>query len=396
MKRSPRLPALAAAAIVAFGATAAFAAADPNVVCHKTIVKQLEKYKKTHLKLYRVCLDKENKGDISGPCLDAVSDAKLGITQTKVAAAIAKKCTMTTIAALGFRGDCQYGAPTPGIGGTCATLPVTTPSEFADCMQCWKGAEFSRFIGTLYASHAQSTCGLALDDTSATCSAVGCTSPTPDQRDLGDNAQNDCQRMLSKAAIGYLLKREKALDRCLLTGQSYGTCLNDDKVELMIAKAALQLDTLVQKKCANYEPVANPPFCCRTGQGQTCTVAVDRTDCTVNLGGTVSEGKVCGGVGGPTCQGGANAGAACAAASECPGGSCGGSCQNIPGPGKALTWWEHCPTNATCPGDGLSDIHDVIECVNDVADGLVSNVLCLQFPDGSTCATPVPTPTATP
>ncbi|MCC6847139.1 MAG: carboxylesterase family protein [Deltaproteobacteria bacterium] len=212
MKPAFRSPALVAVVLAAFGATTALAAADPNLVCHKTIVKQLEKYKKTHLKLYRVCLDKQNKGDISGPCLDAVSDAKRGITETKVAAAIAKKCTMTTIAALGYRSDCQYNPSTPGIGGTCPALPVTTPSEFADCMQCWKGAEFARFVGTLYASHAQTTCGLALDDTSATCSAVGCTSPTPDQRDLGDNAENDCQRTRSKAGIGYLLKREKALD----------------------------------------------------------------------------------------------------------------------------------------------------------------------------------------
>jgi hypothetical protein len=42
----------------------------------------------------------------------------------------------------------------------------------------------------------------------------------------------------------------------------------------------------------------------------------------------------------------------------------------------------------------------VIDCISDVADGLVSNVLCLQFPNGSTCPTPVatstPEPTVTP
>lgn len=390
-----RLIVLAAVASVALGSSTARAAADPNVICHKTVVKQLEKYKKTHLKLYRNCLDKQNKGDIPGPCLDAVSAAKLGITETKVAAAIAKKCTMTTLAALGYRSDCQYGPATPGVGGTCAALPVTSATEFAACMECWKGAEFSRYVGTLYASHAQTTCGTALDDTSATCSAVGCTAPTPEQRDLGDNAENDCQRTIAKAGIGYLLKREKTIDRCLLTGQSYGACLTDDKSELQLAKAEVQLDTLIQKACANYEPVASPPFCCRTGTGQTCTAAVDRADCTGNLGGTIQENKTCG----AACIGGANDGASCFAVSECPGGTCGGSCQNIPGPGKSLTWWEHCPTNATCPGGDLSDIHDVIECVNDVADGLVSNVLCLQFPNGSACATPAvptPTPTSTP
>ncbi len=355
--------ALAIAALFLPGSGGAFAAADPNLVCHKTVVKQLEKYKKTELKLYRNCLDKQNKGDIAA-CLDGVSDAKLGITATKVAAAIAKKCTPATLAALGYRSDCQYGPATPGVGGTCAALPAGTPTEFAICMECWKGAEFARYIATLYASHSQEICGSALDETSPTCSALGCTTPTPEQRDLGDTAENDCQRVLAKASLAYLLKRERALDKCLLTGASYATCLDDDKVELALNKAEAQLDALVQKNCTNYEPVASAPYCCRTGPGQACMIPVDRDDCVTNLGGTVEEGKTCDL----------------------------GSCANIPGPAKALTWWENCPTDASCATD-LSDIHDVIECVGDVADGLVGNVLCLQFPNAGACATPAATPT---
>ena len=192
MKRSHRLVLVAvAAAVVACGSASAYAAADPNLLCHKMIVKQLEKYKKTHLKLYRNCLDKENKGDIAS-CLDVVSDAKLDATALKVQTSIAKKCTLAMITgALGFRSDCQYNPSTAGIGGTCFGLTVNSPETFAACMECWKGAEFSRIIGTLYASHAQEVCGTALDDTSLTCSAVGCTSPLPNQRDLGDNSEND-------------------------------------------------------------------------------------------------------------------------------------------------------------------------------------------------------------
>jgi len=298
--------------------------------------------------------------------------------------------------ALGFRSDCQYNPSTPGVGGTCFGLTVNSAETFAACMECWKGAEFSRIIGTLYASHAQEVCGTALDDTSLTCSAVGCTSPLPVQRDLGDNAQNDCQRTLSRATLNYLLKREKILDRCLLTGASYDTCLNiDSKVGVQLGKAELQKETLILKKCTNYVPVANPPFCCRTGTGQICSVAADRDDCTNNLMGTIQEGKSCGGT--TACLGGANDGVACTVASECPGGTCDGTCQNSPGPTKELTWWEHCPNNEPCPGPTLGDIDGVIQCVDDVADELVSNVLCLQFPNGSTCPTPVvPTPTVTP
>ena len=42
----------------------ALAGTDPNVLCHRTVVKQLEKYKKTYLKLHQKCLDKENLGTI--------------------------------------------------------------------------------------------------------------------------------------------------------------------------------------------------------------------------------------------------------------------------------------------------------------------------------------------
>jgi hypothetical protein len=389
-----------AAGILAASAGFASAATDPNLLCHKTIVKQLEKYKKTYLKLYRNCIDKQNRNTIPGPCLDTVSAAKLALTNDKVAAAIAKKCQMSNLATLGYRSDCQYGASTAGIGGTCFNLPVTTPTEFAECMKCWKGAEFGRYVAMLYASHAQEVCGANLDDTSATCSAVGCTSPVPDQRDLGDNAENDCQRMLSKASLNYLLKREKILEKCMLKGLSRGACLADLKVQLQLGKAETQKVTLIKKFCNNRVPTASAPFCCRTGgMGQTCSVAVDRNDCTVNLSGTIMEGKVCGAT--LACNGGANDGATCTVASECPGGTCDGTCENTPGPNKPFTWWEHCPTNDPCPGPTLASDDDMIDCIDSSADQLVDGLLCLQFPNGAACGptptpTPVETPTATP
>jgi hypothetical protein len=239
---------VAVSSAVAGAPNGAAAASDPNALCHKTVVKQLEKFKKTQLKLYRNCLDKQNRNLIAGPCLDVVSQAKLDLTEQKVAAAIAKKCTPAILTALGYRSDCQYDAATPGVGGTCAALPVTTATEFATCMMCWKGAEFARYVGTLYASHATEVCG-ALDDTSLTCSAVGCTTPLPTQRDLGDNAENDCQRRIAKASLNYLLKREKILDKCLLRGLSYGACLADPKTSLQLAKAEAQKETLILKIC---------------------------------------------------------------------------------------------------------------------------------------------------
>ena len=78
-----------AAIVSVVGSAPAHAVSDPDVLCQKTIVKQLEKFKKAHLKAYQKCLDKENKGDIAS-CLDAVSDAKLDATALKVQLAIAR------------------------------------------------------------------------------------------------------------------------------------------------------------------------------------------------------------------------------------------------------------------------------------------------------------------
>ena len=362
---------IAAAAIVfAIGGAPSHAATDPNVLCHKTVVKSLEKYKKTYLKLYRNCLDKRNRNLIPDPgCLDTVSSAKLALANTKIAEQIDKKCTMANLTTVGYRSDCQYGAATAGIGGTCFNLPVTTEIEFAECMKCWKGAEFGRYIATLYASHAQEVCGTALDNTSTTCAAIGCTTPLPDQRDLNDTGENDCQRMIAKAALNYLLKREHFIEQCMLKGGTRGSCLADPKMQIKLAKAETQKETLIKKKCGNRDPVASPPFCCRTGVMNLCAAAATREDCLNVPGQSIQEGKVCG---------------------------LGNTCDNPPGNAKSITWWEHCPTNDPCPGPTLGDLDGVIGCVDDAADALVDGLLCLQFPNGQACPTPVLTPTPTP
>ena len=79
MFRAPCIAVLALS-IIALGSGSARAVSDPNVLCQKTVVKQLERYKKAHFTRFRTCLDKENAGDIPGPCLDATSAGKLALT----------------------------------------------------------------------------------------------------------------------------------------------------------------------------------------------------------------------------------------------------------------------------------------------------------------------------
>jgi hypothetical protein len=110
----------------------------------------------------------------------------------------------------------------------------------------------------------------------------------------------------------------------------------------------------IHKKCGNRTPVANPPFCCRFPSGNACVLAVDRADCTNNIGGDVQEGKDC----------------------------ISGNCDPMPGQHE-ITWWENCP-NETCGSAPLATLDDLIACVDDVADETVDD-LCQQFAPAGAC-----------
>ncbi len=89
--------------------------------------------------------------------------------------------------------------------------------------------------------------------------------------------------------------------------------------------------------------------------GNSCTVAADRTDCEMNLGGTVQEGKTC------------NA----------------GTCSPVGGGNQRITWWSTCPENA-CDGT-LDTLNELISCVDTTAEDVAQELLCIQFPTGWPC-----------
>ena len=373
MRHRVRLAAVAAAAALGLLAAAvpSHAALDPLALCHKTVIKSLEKFKKAVLKRHEKCLDQDNKLVIDGPCPDAVASSKIAVINSKVKIKIASKCTLAQLNALGYRTDCAYGPATPGADGDCAALPVSTVDEFTECMKCWKEADFRRYIAILYASHAVEECG-PLDDTSTTCSDLGCTTPLPEQRDLGDNGEGDCQKGLGKAGVRYMLKREKILEKCMLKGCDHGTCLAggcaaDIGVPVKLAKAESQKQAIVQNKCGgNRVPSTASTFCCKT-MGNNCAAAATRTDCTDIVLGTVQEGKFC---------------------------DIGNTCSPAP---KTVTWWGSCPSDSgACPGATLTTMDDVVDCIDSTADQIVDELLCMQFPNGNACPTPAATPTATP
>jgi len=324
---------------------------DP-ATCEKTIIGALRSFKKTHLKAHGKCLDAENVGKISGPCPDAAALLRIQTSNAKAVDKIGAGCSQADLTALGFSGSCDFEPGAQGAEGQCAVLPATTPQELAECLKCWKSAALTQLIAVLYASHASELCGGDLGATSPGCSPLDCASPLPAQSDLGDSGENDCQRAIGKVGIKYFLTREKVLEKCGLAGATRNDCLSDLKVQIALDKAEVQKEAGIKKKCGNRDPVADPPFCCRTGTGNACMLATSRQDCIDNLGGTVQEGK------------------------ECVAGSC------SPTPGMStITWWESCP-DASCGTTPLSSLDDLIVCVDSTADGIADRLLCLQLGTG--------------
>ena len=357
-RTSTRLPAIIVVFTVAL-AGAASAQTDPTK-CHKEVVKNLAKYKKTYLKAVSKCLDGKNEGKLppNTSCPDAAANLKISKVALQAPQKVAAKCSLSDLTTtLGFRNDCQYETATTGVeGATCSPMTVASAADVASCLLCWKGAELAEFIAILYASHASEVCGGALDETSPVCSDLDCATPLPDQRNLSGTSSGGeefCQRGIAKAGIKYLLTREKDLEQCALKGGTSADCLSaslNPTVALKLQKAQLKKDGAIKTACGNRDPAPAAPFCCRTGMGNSCSVATSRDDCTMNLGGTVQEGKTC------------NA----------------GNCNPVTGGNKTITWWNVCP-ESDCTGT-LTKLQDLIDCVDStVDDAIVPELLCLQF-----------------
>ena len=351
MSHVARAAALAAGLIL----VAASAHADP-AQCEKTLLASLFKYKKTRLKLWAKCLDAENAGKYGGLCLDNASIEKLTQLGVKVMSKVSVACAGGDLSALGYPSSCGLKADPQGPEVSCAGLPAATPSEWANCLMCWKAIELNRYAAILYASHRNEVC----DDVEhpSVCSPLECETPLPDQGNLTTGGDNNCQRAIGKAGNKYLVTREKVLEKCGLGGGTRATCLADPNVIQRLQKTEDKKAAAIHNKCGNRTPVANPPYCCQVGTGNACMLSTSRAYCVDNLGGNVQEGKDC----------------------------VAGTCEPTP-PQQPVTWWENCPS-APCSSAPLATLDDLIGCVDETADETVDDLLCQQFPPGTGWCSP--------
>jgi len=344
---------LMVALLVALPGLVVPASADP-ALCQRTIVKYTTAFKKKKLKALSKCLDKVNIGTLPGPCPDNATSLRIASVRDKMLGKIELACPTSDAAAIGY-GSCNFGIPGEDSvkESQCRQIPADqTAGAVAACINCWTEADLDEFLAIVYASHAVQVCD-TLGLSSQICSMGGCASQlgtTPDQRNLGDTGENDCQRGIANAGIKYLLSREKALEKCALSGGTRASCLANPAIAGIISKADTKKTTVIHDKCGNRDPQPNLPFCCKT-MGNQCMAAADRDACETG-GGTVQEGKTCG---------------------------VGNTCDPLTGGGQKITWWDVC-ARRQCGNYGVTTLDDLIQCVGDRADEIVDGTLCYQFP----------------
>src|SRR5262249_57362245 len=101
----------------------------------------MAKIKKQVLKRTEKCIDNQNLGKIPGPCPDAATQLKIQSTRDKAVAKVALNCPEPDRTTLGFPSNCAFESASSGVEATCAALPVTSPTELATSLPCWKQAE---------------------------------------------------------------------------------------------------------------------------------------------------------------------------------------------------------------------------------------------------------------
>jgi cysteine-rich repeat protein len=154
----------------------------PAELCKREAQRATLFYRKTR-NLLRVCADKVAKGAIVGPCPDTTTAAKIQNEQSKLLAAVAKKCGGAD-KAFGGGDDLAldlFGAPVscpgldaPGAAPNCSQ-PLSTVQDWAECLVCVNGYQVactndlaSRNLPS-YAAECNADCGNGKIDAGESC-----------------------------------------------------------------------------------------------------------------------------------------------------------------------------------------------------------------------------------
>jgi hypothetical protein len=278
--------ALSIAASLTLGATAH---ADP-AKCQLEISKVFPKFVQTKIKALQKCNDKIVKGDILGPCPDGETTLKIQKAESKMRAAVDKKCggddklcgvggDDDTLASIGWDiGNC------PNIESGSCTNAISDCDDVSDCLFCVGEAAVDQAITLFY------------DDLND--SEFGTNSDT-----------NKCQREIGKSATKFLVSKSKALAKCekaVLNGDILGPCPDAITAIPAIQKAESKKRASICKKCGGDDKLcgggddlltvaigfaANCPNVTVPNGGPACAAAVGNVQGIVDCVDCVAEFK---------------------------------------------------------------------------------------------------------
>ena len=230
------------AVLLALGVTAAHA--EP-IKCQREIVKRSAKFSQQKTKLLQKCEDLVLKGKIAGPCPDIKAATKIAQAESKLRAAVAKRCGGSdrtcgtgdddTLASIGW----DLGA-CPDFEQSGCDTSIGDCDDVAECLACVDNTAVDQAIDLYYDAF----------------------TPAPSTTVLR------CQRSLGKEGARALGKKGKALRKCeddILKGKIAGPC-PDARAAAQIARADVKLVDRVCKSCGGDDKE------CGTG-GDDLTVA---------------------------------------------------------------------------------------------------------------------------
>jgi len=270
-------------ALAVAGLVASSTAAHADVKCRQTVAKESAKLTQSIAKTLQKCEQGVLDGKVTGPCPDTKSADSITKAESKLQAAIVKKCPTST-------GEFTYGrCPNEtGLTGSCSNILIKTKADEGTCLSCLAEHNAKELFHTVI--YGQAVVGAS--DTIA-----------------------KCQKTTGGALVKFYNAKSKALQKChdgVLKGK-IPSC-PDQKTTDAIAKAESKKVASITKDCCGPDGVCG---------GATCSASIQPVTCT----GGSNAGKPCS----PTCAGGTNAGATCTVDSQCPSSTCTGASSGCPG-----------------------------------------------------------------
>ena len=337
--------------------------AHASLKCKQTLLKQSSKLTQAIAKILEKCDEGVQKGNVTGPCPDAAK-AQPAITnaKSKLKAAIVKDCTGST-------GEFPFGRCPNEVTsgpGVCTNILIQNEGNIGDCLNCLADHNATELEAVLY----------------------GSLLPPGTNKSIAT-----CQLKVGKSTTAFYIAKSKAMANCqaaILKGKSPGPC-PDAATTAAITKAESTKVAAITKACCGPDGHCGGATCYESKTPVCISGSNAGTACTA---GSECPGGICSTTS-VICSGGANDGGNCSVDSECPGGSCistsvGDACEAASDCGRCrggTTPGDGCRSNGECHSNPGACDTGINACVGGSNDGNPCQLKCKGGANNGTICT---------